>query len=172
MKKLYLTLISAFVLFGCEPKEEKDIIQEGYRPIYISRESMEKISTLPPQPLRQPGKIYVKGDYLFVNELNKGIHIIDNRNPATPQKIAFLSIPGNVDIAAKGDVLYADNAVDLVSLDISDPTQVRLLKREKDVFPTQMYPAQTDVYFECVDASKGAVIGWEKATLTNPKCRR
>ena len=28
-----------------------------------------------------PGKIFFKDDYLFVNEVGKGIHVIDNSDP-------------------------------------------------------------------------------------------
>ena len=172
MKHLSLLLLLSWSLWACQTPDDQATVRDGYRPIYISRAEMEKIQTLPPQALKQPGKIYVKGDYLFVNEIGKGFHIIDNRNPSAPVPLSFVSIPGNVDLAAKGDMIYADNALDMLTIDIYDPTQVRLVKRIKEVFPTQQYPPQTNTYFECVDASKGAVIGWEKATLQNPKCRR
>jgi hypothetical protein len=109
---------------------------------------------------------------LFINELGKGIHVINNQNPSNPQPVAFISVPGNADIAVKGDVLYADNATDLVSLDISNPLQVRVLHRVENAFPSEMYPPHTGVFFQCVDKTKGAVVGWEKTTLENPKCRR
>lgn len=174
MKKSYAFVLLGLVqvLMACHTTDEQTTTREGYRPIYLSREDMEKIVSLPPQPLKQPGKIYVKGDYLFVNEIGKGFHIINNRNPTAPQRLGFVSVPGNVDLAAKGDILYVDNALDMVALDVSDPTQVRVLKRTKGVFQTQQYPSQTNTYFECVDPNKGAVVGWEKTTLQNPKCRR
>src|SRR5688572_25357656 len=48
-----------------------------------------------------PGKIYIKGNYIFLNEVDKGIHIIDNTNPAAPRNVSFINLPGNVDIAVK-----------------------------------------------------------------------
>ncbi|MCY7351152.1 MAG: hypothetical protein LH606_10850 [Cytophagaceae bacterium] len=168
-----ILLLCLALLGGCIPQDDPaDVRQEGYRPVYISRETMIKIAVTAPQPLKNPGKIYVQGTYLFVNEINRGIHVIDNQQPTAPRTIAFLSIPGNVDMAVKGTMLYADNATDLVAIDISSPEAVRVVKRIAGVFPTQKHPAYTNVVFECVDDSRGVVVGWEKGMLTNPKCRR
>ena len=47
-----------------------------------------------PKEIVESGKIYVYQDYIFVNDKYKGIHVIDNSNPVTPVKIAFISILG------------------------------------------------------------------------------
>ncbi len=146
--------------------------REGYRPVYMTTEELRSISAQPPRSLQHPGKIYVRGSYLFINEQGRGIHVVNNQHPSDPQPVAFISVPGNADIAVQGNVLYADNATDLVSLDISDPLHVRVLHRVENAFPYQMYPGQTGVFFQCVDQSKGVVVGWEKTTLENPQCRR
>lgn len=86
------------------------------------------------QELKNPGKIYVYGHYLLVNEIAEGIHIIDNRNPASPQNVSFITIAGNMDMAVKENVLYADNAIDMLAIDISDVTAPKLLKRLNAVF--------------------------------------
>ncbi len=145
---------------------------EGYRPIYLSYEELRNVTTEGPRSLKHPGKIYVRGTFLFINEPGEGIHIIDNHDPTKPQPMAFVNIRGNVDMAVKGNVLYADNATDLVALDITNPLRVQLLNRVEDVFPYASYPPQTGVRFECVDKTKGVVVGWEKATLPNARCRR
>lgn len=75
-------------------------------------------------------------------------------------------------MAVKGNTLYADNVTDLVAIDISSPEAVKVVKRIINVFPTQKYPALTNVIFECVDDKRGIVVGWEKGLITNPKCRR
>ncbi|HEX6334375.1 MAG TPA: hypothetical protein VFZ78_09115, partial [Flavisolibacter sp.] len=81
-----------------------------------------------PQPLENTGKIYVFGNYIFMNEVNKGIHIIDNSNPASPQNISFINIPNNIDLAVKGNYLYADSYSDIAVFDISNPTNVTAVK--------------------------------------------
>ncbi|MBC7919672.1 MAG: hypothetical protein H7Z75_01135 [Ferruginibacter sp.] len=169
-----LASLGAMILLGaCDPESPAgDVVREGYRPVYLSRAALQEVISAAPRELKDAGKIYALGEYVFVNEINQGIHVINNQNPANPRNVAFIRIPGNVDIAVKGNVLYADNGPDLVALDIRNPTDVKVLKRISNVFPNQMYPPQTGVSFDCVDNSRGVVIGWEKATLTNPKCRR
>ncbi|GAB3325892.1 hypothetical protein GCM10027299_24600 [Larkinella ripae] len=161
-------------VLGCETNRDVDAARQvqGLRPVYAPYEEVSAIKTLAPQPLRNPGKIYIKGGFLFINEPGKGLHVVDNRDPAHPQKISFVSVPGNVDMAIKDQVLYVDNTVDLLVLDITDPQNVTVLKRVKDAYPYPSYPEQRGVQFECVDPEKGMVVRWETATLTNPKCYR
>jgi len=170
-----LCVLLAATLPGCvtDPEEVK-AEKEGYQPIYITRQEALQVNSLPAQPLRQTGKIYVKDTLVFVNELNKGFHVIDNKNPRSPKNIAFVSIPGNVDIAVKGNTLYADNFTDLLALDIADPKNIKLVKRITKALPQgiQNYPPYQNVFFECADTAKGVVAGWKKTTLKNPKCRR
>ncbi len=168
MKKKLLYLLITSTLTGCNwrdnpPEPPRGI--EGYRPIYSSREAVEKVVFTTPQPLKLPGKIYIKDDFLFVNEYDKGVHVFDNKNPEKPNKIAFYSIPHNVDIAIRGAILYADNGRDLLSVDVTNPTQPKLLNRIKDILTNQEFPPQNNVNFECVDKSKGLVVGWEKVLL-------
>ena len=169
---IVLSLLLAF-LSGCSSEPETTMVKkEGYRPIYMPYEQMRQLATTSPRPLEHTGKIYMRGNYVYVNEINKGIHIINNQNPAHPQPVSFIAIPGNVDIAVKGNVLYADNAVDLLALDISNPVNVKLLKRIENAFPNQVFPPITGVDFECADPAKGVIVGWEKVQLENPKCFR
>ena len=81
------------------------------------------------------GKIYFYQDYILVNEKYEGIHIIDNSDPSNPQSTNFICIPGNIDIAVKDDILYADSYTDLIAIDISDIGNIQIVKRFEDVFP-------------------------------------
>lgn len=110
------------------------------RPVYKSRaEALDGIKSGPPQDLKSPGKIFLRGDYLFINEVDKGVHVFDNSAPASPKGVAFISIPGNMDIGLKGDILYGDMYQDLVLVDISNPLQVKLSKTVRNVFPHRNY---------------------------------
>jgi hypothetical protein len=104
------------------------------------------------RPLRETGKIYVKGTLLFVNEQQRGIHVIDNSDPSAPEVIAFLDIPGNVDIAIRDNILYADSHYDLVVFDIADPYRATEVTRFGDIFPrpslrftSGCFPAGTEI---------------------------
>ena len=99
-------------------------------------------------PIQQAGKLYIKDNFIYVNEVNKGIHIINNSNPSKPVQVAFLSIPGNLDIAIKGNILYADMYDELLALDITDPHHAKLTNSIKNFFTGRAYignyPANTD----------------------------
>jgi hypothetical protein len=85
-----------------------------------------------PRALRSLGKIYVKGDTIYLGEKYEGVHVINNADPARPVNVAFIIIPGCVDMAVKENILYADNTVDLVCVDLA---QRREVFRKRNVFP-------------------------------------
>ena len=135
---------------------------DTYRPIYMSFDELRSsIKSLPTEPLKDPGKILVKGDLVFVNERYKGVHIIDNSDPRSPQNVAFIRVPGNIDIAMKGDTLYADSFVDLVALDVSNPADVFVTQRLENIYPNQPFVEEFTYWSKEIDLSQGVVIGRE-----------
>ncbi len=114
-----------------------------YTPVYKTRAQLRNISVSDAKPLKNPGKIYVYNQYLLINELHKGIHIFDNSDIKNPVNLAFISIPGNVDIAVKDNILYADNFIDLLSFDISNPVNPQYLGSVEDIFSNRKYEDET-----------------------------
>lgn len=169
MKKL-LVLSAIFLLFY----SGSEFTVDGYRPVYVPPEEAKEIRLLEPREVTTQGKIYIKDHFIYLGDVNLGIHIIDNSDPTSPVRVAFLQIYGNHDIAIRGDVLYADNLEDLVAIDIGDRENPRLLKRIENVYelPNQHFPENLPyhTWFECADPDKGYVIGWIPATLENPDC--
>jgi len=155
---------------SCSGKQEKNT-EEGWRPIYSSESELSTIETKTSEPLQNPGRIYVYENYLMVNDQGKGIHIYDNTNQSSPSQVSFISIPGNLDFSVNDGVIYADNITDMVVVDISNPALPVYTNRIDNVFPVQQFPDEFGP-FECVDASRGTLIGWEKTILENPKCFR
>jgi hypothetical protein len=167
MKKLLLAAgvctalcFVAFFLQGCL----KDKVSHSYtilRPIYETKEVVKaNIKSNPSKTIGTPGKIYLYDNYVFLNELDKGVHVIDNSNPANPVMKAFIDIPGNQDIAVKGNTLYADMYGSLVSIDISDPLHASLLKEIPNVFPERNYQGGF------VGNSNMVIVGWERKDTT------
>lgn len=105
-------------------------------PVYTTVQALRDggFSTGPARALRNPGKIYSYGQYLLINEIEEGVHLIDNTDPARPVNLSFIQITGNRDMAVKNHILYADNAVDLLAIDISNPLAPVLRKRLENVF--------------------------------------
>jgi hypothetical protein len=136
MKKLLFLLItlSSFMLQSClndECTETRTFVQ--FTPVYLTKAQIRQdIKAEPERKLENPGKIYFYKTYLFVNDQGKGVHIYDLKNETKPTKIGFYDIPGNFDIAVKNNILYADNVMDLVALDISNISNPKLVKRIED----------------------------------------
>ncbi len=111
-----------------------------YTPVYQSKTVVKaNIKSNAARDIQNPGKIYILGNYIFLNEIDKGIHIIDNSNPSSPKNAAFIDIPGNIDIAVKGNALFADMYTDLVTIDITDPLNAIVKKYNEGVFPVRNY---------------------------------
>ena len=164
MKKIYyLILLIPFVLTSSvyefnNPSE--------YYPILMERTVLEKsVFVRETQEIKNTGKIYYKDNIIYLNELYKGIHVIDNSNPATPENIAFINIPGCIDIAIKNNSLLADNAINLVSIDLSNGVQnLTVTSRVKNVFPESTPPDLDYIPYAFNHSNRPEntiIVGWE-----------
>lgn len=165
--KLLLLLLLSIGLFACNDKITEKRTYMANVPIYMSVDEFKSsVKKTGQQEVNNPGKIYIKDEYLYVNEINKGVHVFDNSTPSNPQYICFINIPGNVDMAIKGNILYADSYIDLIALDISDPNQPELIDRQENAFP-DIYPL-VDANYPCapIDESKGIVVDWKVQEIT------
>ena len=151
----------AFVLWGCL----KDKVTRTYtiqRPVMKANSAvLAEINGSAAEPVQAAGKIYIRGKYIFVNEINKGIHVIDNSDPVHPIQTAFLKIPGNLDIAVKDNILYADMYASLLAIDISDLHHVSVTKMLPNFFTNRQY--YVNGYY--ADSSQ-VIVGWIKKDTT------
>ncbi|MCP4161680.1 MAG: hypothetical protein GY760_16530 [Deltaproteobacteria bacterium] len=176
IKKIVLLsalLITIFILNGCPKIVHNTTVY--MKPVYLSFDDLYKSFRVEqPKELINPGKIYIKDKFIFVNDKKLGIHIIDNSNPVSPKNLAFLKILGNHDLAIKGHILYADSYNDLLAIDISnlnnDISKIKVVKRIRFVFPSNAFmggrrldldPHGGNGYlYEKADPAKGIVIDW------------
>lgn len=139
-KRIYISLYALFFLIallglsvlleGCTDKCEVTNEYTYFEPVYTTVEEIRAaVVVKAPQPITATGQIYFKDGYLYVNEPGKGIHVIDNNNPAAPLPVKFINVPGNFDLAIKGNTLYADSYVDLVLFDVSNVSDIREINR-------------------------------------------
>lgn len=154
-------------LSGCKDGFIEEHTFTANVPVYLSWDDLRK-SAVPqsPEAIGEQGKIYLKDNYLFVNERYKGIHIFDNSNPSSPQDISFINIPGNVDMAIKGNYLYADSYVDLVVFDLSNIYTPRLIYRLQDLFPYTIPETSEPYPISEIDTAKGVIVGWKVENIT------
>jgi hypothetical protein len=114
------------------------------------------------------GKIYGYKSYIFINDVDRGFHVIDNQNPSEPKNISFIKLEGNYDISIKDDKLFADSHGDLVIFDISDINNIELSTRvenaiyNNDIWLANLEFPQADIYdYSKIDYSKDIVVGWK-----------
>lgn len=144
-KKLHVSLYALLFLIGllglsvllegCRDKCEVTNEYTYFEPVYTTvSEIRQSIDVVAPQPIQATGKIYFKDGYMYVNEPGKGIHVINNQDPSNPIPLKFVKIPGNYDLAIKGNTLYADSYVDLVAFNISDISNIVEVNRLEGIF--------------------------------------
>ncbi len=136
MKLLYPIILAALLL-SCRPQPVR---YTEYAPVLIERAELEKSIRLESaRPIKNAGKIYRKDNLIFINEKYEGIHVYNNVDPTNPVALGFIRIPGNMDITIKNDIIYADNAVDLVTLRYSNSI-IEILDRDRNTFPEMVAP--------------------------------
>lgn len=177
MKKLMSLFCVSLIclLCGCndDMKVKETITYTVNKPVLMSVDvfrSSVKVTTQP-EEITQKGKICFYEGYLYISEPGKGIHIIDNRNPASPASVGFIELIGNVDVAIRNNILYADSYIDLVGFDISNPALPVLKSRLENVFP-QSYPPIEEGYIDSelcnLAATNGnIVVGWTQEEETH-----
>ena len=142
------------------------VIYGNYSPVYMDRSEMENaVKMEAAQALQSTGKIYLYGQYILVNEKYKGIHVIDNSNPAAPQNVAFVHIDGCIDMAMKNNVLYADNALDMIALKTSDNfASVQVTGRIRNIFPEPESPdgGWSKYYVNKFRPANAILVAWKK----------
>jgi hypothetical protein len=166
--KLFSFLFLSFAFSSClKNKCESKIAVTGYEPVYTAMSTLRtQVRVGAGKPVQKRGKIYIKDSYIFLNEVNEGIHIIDNSNPSQPINKAFIKIPGNLDMAVRGNILFADNYIDLLCFDISDPANVVLRKRNEAALPFRIYN-----YGLQDDSAKGIITSFvKKETIEVNEC--
>jgi len=144
MKQInFKTFVLLFVTVSLLQSCLKDKCTQTYtllRPVYKTKQEVwSEIKSKPAKAIVNPGKISLFGSIIFLNEIDKGIHVIDNSNPSQPKNISFIEVPGNIDLAVKGNRLYADLFNDLITLDISNPQQVKVVSIKEKVFPHRAF---------------------------------
>lgn len=157
MKQLLPILLLGGTLFLSTSSVGPDIRSGRYTPIFMERSELEKsvFFEQKSRDLINPGKIYSKDNFIFINEKYKGVHIIDNSTPANPKKIGFIIAPGCIDIAVKGSILYLDNAVDLVAFNLETK---EVTERVKEVFPEPLSPE--NYYYYGSRPANTILVGW------------
>ena len=153
LKILFLVILLP-IFQGCWLTSEPDdmptnpTVTSNYTPVIINRSELESSTAFEnPREIINSGKIYVKGQFLFVNEKNEGFHIFNNSDPVNPLKIGFIKVLGSSDLAIKDDIIYVNNAVDLIAIQPNYiNSSVEITKRIPNTFPQMNSPDGFEYY--------------------------
>ncbi|MFW6222216.1 MAG: hypothetical protein ACOC3T_01255 [Bacteroidota bacterium] len=165
--KLPAHLLSALVLLLVTTGFDYDepFISTEFDPILMDRQSLnESVFFQTSRQVENPGKIYLYNHLILINEKYEGVHIIDNSNPAEPTNLGFISIPGCIDMAVQNGVLFADNAVDLVAVDIINVPEITIRDREVNIFPEHTPPDLDYIPSEFSSRNRPentVIVGWK-----------
>jgi len=129
-----ILVVFSLIQFSCQDKcYYYDILEEHIPVLEDLTTITSSYSVREDFPIEKPGNIYTYGELLLVGEKFKGIHILNNSNPSSPQPLKFIDLKGNGNFSIQNNILFAENGPDLLSIDISDIQNIQLLNREKDV---------------------------------------
>ncbi len=160
------SVLAALAAMSCIATSKVQAPAPTHTPIYMSWETFRNsaIEVLPPQPIRHRGKLLLRDHYLLISEPGAGVHIFDNSDQRAPVGLMFIRIPGNIDIALRDDLLYADSFVDLLTLKIDfDRRTATLVDRLEDQFkydPYQTVTTASEIYARNIDEKRGVVVGF------------
>jgi hypothetical protein len=170
--RLLLIIFFATISFSCDDDGPYDDYLVA-RPVLKDAISFktEAINITDPTPIISSGKIYAYKEYIFINDVGLGFHVLDNQDASNPRPIAFIKLEGTNDISIKDDKLFADSYGDLVIFDISDINNIQLTSRlENAIYNNNIWLAslefpQADIYdYSEIDYDKDIVVGWEVKT--------
>lgn len=144
----------------------------GSKPVYAAIDSAKEILYDPAaHPVINAGNIYAFNKFIFQVDVGRGIHVIDNAVPSKAERIGFISIKGCEQVSIQGNYLYTNSYSDLVTIDISNPVNMKIVSRLPNTFPDYYvdYPLaepEESGYFECPQFySDSVVVSWVKDSV-------
>ncbi len=147
----------AFVLLlislgSCQDKCTETRTYLKYTPVKKAlTEVRESFKAMPTQELQNPGKIYTFGSRLYIVDRGIGFHVVDNSNPSAPIFTEFIQLDGCLDVAMKGNTLYANQGPDIVAIAMDG--EPRIIGRGEDILSDQ-------------NNSDSVILRWESREVT------
>ena len=161
-KIILMIVLLIFTLPSCDSEGDYRLVNVA-TPKFMTLEALRSsVEVTLPVPIIKSGKIYAYKNLILVNDLDKGVHIIDNSDAKNPKKVAFIKIIASIDMEVKGDYLYVDSLMDLLVFDISNINSITEVARLKDVFPTYVpIPFMEDLLVDYGDQDPNEIlVGW------------
>jgi len=136
MKPLFYLLL-VLIVFGCEDNFEDlhrySTSQSKDYPVYLDMSEIRKVQVQVEVPQESPFKILSNDNYLFVGEMLKGVHVYRIEGGGVSY-FCFIECMYIKDFELEGNLLFCNNLVDMVILDVSNPIQTTVLSRQENYF--------------------------------------
>jgi hypothetical protein len=161
MKRLVLLLslaVLATTFNSCKKYKNKEVYANV--PVYMDYTSFRNSFEYIPGgvPLEMAGNLFIHNNYILVNDMDKGIHIVDNSDPVNPWVTGFIKIIGNTQMAMQGHYLYANSFMDLLVIDMSNIYEPKLVSRSYDMFNYSLPMINDNYPVADIDKSQGVVV--------------
>jgi hypothetical protein len=168
LSTIYL-LFLAFILLGCDDKSEvlyrysQTITLSKDYPVYLDMTEISNIRVRARLSQTNPFKIVYNDKYCFVGDRLKGIHVYERKNGSISY-LCFIECRHITDFEIVDNLLFCNNLVDLVVIDISDPPHISILHRQVNHF-NQYSSYKQGWNFPYVEG-KGLIADYVTHTLT------
>lgn len=168
MKQLfYLSLV--LFLFGCEDMFEdtyhysQPITQSKEYPVYLDMSEIGNIQVKANSPLVAPFKILSNDKYYFVGDMLKGVHIYEKKATGVSY-FCFIECRYINDFELADNLLFCNNLLDMVVVDVSNPMKINILHRQKNHF--NQFTSFKKYWNIPYEEGKGIIVGTETHELT------
>lgn len=162
-------LFLLLVLLGCEDNFEdthrysKLITSSKDYPIYLDMMEIGDIQVRENSTLLSPFKILSNDNYYFVGDMLKGVHVYE-KEASRANYLCFIECRYIKDFELTDNLLFCNNLVDMVVIDVNNPMEINILHRQKNHFNRfSGYKEHWNIPYE---NEKGPIVGTERHELT------
>lgn len=175
MKKTgyFLLTIVMMAFIACDENISETVTYKINEPVFMDMDDFRSSVRVKSEvhELTGYGKISYYNGYLYMSEPGKGIHIIDNQDPAHPQVVGYIELLGNADLSIRNNLLYADSYIDLVWFDVTNPAQPQLAGRLENVFPEAIPMIENGLGVDYMmsygeERKDKVIVGWKEVERT------
>jgi len=165
MQKLGILSVLVLLTSSCFKDVNQPTTISAYKPILVDRKTLATTVTFEKATdLNKPGKICISSNFVFITEPFLGVHVFDNSDPSKPVNLGLIRVLGVQNIDIKGNTLFADNATDIIAIDISNPTIPVVKTRLENIIPNPGIPdgkTLDDPVSAATWPANTVVVGWE-----------
>ena len=137
LKVLILLVFAGLCFMSCSDDCTQTITYTKATAVYEDVKALRDVPlNAETREIEDAGKIYVGDDFILIGEEGKGIHVVNNGDINNPVPVGFIAIPRNREFIVTGNTLYAETQYDMLAIDISDLSNVKLISRHENYIPS------------------------------------